>query len=96
MKLPWERRVRYWFASEDGTYYRNCPLVLQEIEETPVGCVRYRGELWAEYDQIWNGYERVRRIDTLGPNDVVVSPAPFSVSHPDMPELSRLLDKDNK
>jgi hypothetical protein len=84
------RPKRYWFQSEDGTYYRNGPLVIAEMDD-----YWYRPRLYAELEQELRDIRRVgvTTKTELEDGDVVARRLPFSVSHPHMPDLSRFLDK---
>lgn len=92
-------RQRHWFQDKDGTYYRNCPLIMDEQRElldrlkgtNPWRVRRIRqfdhalDELEREWTAVFN--EGIIRKAGLAPGDVVVQPAPFREVYPDKPGL---------
>jgi len=83
---------RTWFQAADGTYYRNCPLILAEQWRLSSLLLpwRYR-TLNREW---WQAYrEGVQRQNTIGRRDRVATPAPFREAYPDKPGLW-LLDEE--
>lgn len=93
----WLRRhvpTRAWFRDDDGTYFRNCPLILaeqkRELDRTPPPWgwrhhFAILDALKAEWQHAWS--EGVLRKDELEPGDVVVPMASFRDAYPDKPEL---------
>jgi hypothetical protein len=81
---------RAWFAGTDGTYYRNCPLIMAEQQR----CLRrpWRYRLFWQLDAEWHEVFRqgVKRKDRLGRGDVLVQPRPFREAYPDKPGLWQL------
>lgn len=75
---------RAWFKAEDGTFYRNCPLIMAERKR-----IGYRPWLSDELADEWGKTfrEGVQRKAELGPDDYVVKPASFRDAYPDRPEL---------
>lgn len=80
---------RRWFRAEDGTYCRNCPLILAEIKKAEVslwfGRRRRLDALQTERDQAWR--EGVIRKATLDRGDVVIEPLPMRIAYPQHPIL---------
>jgi hypothetical protein len=74
---------RRWFEADGGGFYRNCPLIMDEIERTPSWRWRKRRALDAEWEQAFNG--PFPRIDVLGADDVLVAPMPMREAYPDRP-----------
>ena len=75
-----------WFQAEDGTYYRNCPLIMAE-RKAALAMGRYLlferlGDEWHECFR-----EGVFRKATLDKNDRLATPVPFRVAYPDKPGL---------
>lgn len=88
----WLRRAvpqdlpRRWFRDKDGTFYRNCPLVLKESREAiDAGRWEVATRLHAEFDEVFR--EGLIRKPALEPGDVEVRPVPFREAYPDKPEL---------
>lgn len=80
---------RHWFRDEDGGYYRNCPLIQNEMDRAfRRGRLLLWRKLQAEWWQCW--YEGITEKSTLGRGDVAVTPAPFRDAYPDNPGLWRL------
>jgi hypothetical protein len=73
-----------WLQDKDGTYYRNCPLIMAERKRA----IFRRGALSREWRETY--IIGVQRKDTLGPRDVLVQPRSFRESYPDHPGLWRL------
>lgn len=84
---------RHWFQSRDGAYYRNAPLVLDEMRRA-IWRPRLYLRLERELHEIWR--QGAIRKTALDKGDVVVERAPFRVSYPDMPELSRWFDREDQ
>ena len=78
---------RHWFHDPDGTYYRNCPLIRAEQDQVlrwPSGSackLAALDALAAEWRSTFR--EGVQRKASLGPCDVVATPAPFREAYPD-------------
>jgi len=94
MKIRWLRRkppLRRWFRDEKrGDYYRNLPLIMaeqREVDAWPNTMHKFRvlDSLHAEWDTAWR--EGLLRKDELGPDDLLVTPAPFREVYPDNPGL---------
>lgn len=87
---------RRWFQDEDGTYFRNCPLIAAERGQVMSWPLSARGRsgalsaLAAEWREALNG--DVIRKEELGPGDVVVAPASFRGACPRRPGLWALDD----
>lgn len=79
---------RAWFQDEDGTYFRNCPLIMRE--RTRAVSPRHRRALSEEWWQAFR--EGLIRADTIGRNDVIVKMRSFREAYPDHPGLWRLDD----
>ncbi|WP_020116807.1 hypothetical protein [Streptomyces canus] len=77
---------RAWFQDDDGTYRRNCPLIMAEQDQLLNMLLpwRYRA-LKREWRQAWR--HGVIRSDTIGRRDHVVTAAPFREAYPDKPGL---------
>jgi hypothetical protein len=95
MRWPWRSRPQppapRWFLAEDGTCYRNCPLIEAERGEvmawplaTP-GKFTVLGRLEAEWRETFAA--GVQRKDVLGPGDVVAVAASFREAYPRNPGL---------
>lgn len=86
---------RRWFQDKDGTFYRNCPLILGEQKECigpPFRGRRFR-QLQAEWEVAWR--DGVIRKAKLGRGDKLVpGPAPFREAYPDNPGLWVLDEED--
>lgn len=93
MRFRLKRRPppRQWFRDEDGTYFRNCPLIASEREEVrnwPAGAFLK----WRIIEELSNEWWRtfrtgVQRKPALDPGDVVAEPAPFRAAYPINPML---------
>lgn len=79
---------RAWFQDEDGTYFRNCPLIDREIARSI--SPRRRRALREEWWQTFR--EGVTRADAIGPHDRIAEAIPFREAYPDHPGLWRLDD----
>lgn len=81
---------RAWFADTNGTYYRNCPLIMAEMKR----CTRMPWRYWLFWrlNAEWNDVFRqgVKRKSRLGRGDVVVQPRPFREVYPQYPGLWQL------
>ena len=76
---------RHWFQDADGTYFRNAPLILNEMKETRWWQNKRWAALTAEHDRVfWQGVDRK---DTLDRGDVVVQMRPFREAYPNHPGL---------
>lgn len=78
---------RYWFQAEDGTFFRNLPLIMGEQQ-----LCRARPWLWhrlatldAEWQQAWA--DGLIRKQALSRGDVLATPAPMREAYPDRPGL---------
>jgi hypothetical protein len=65
---------RMWFQAKDGSYFRNCPLILEEMEQ----CI---GRPW-KFRQLHKELKEARKIgllrkNKLGWGDELVPMAPF-------------------
>jgi hypothetical protein len=90
---PWPLRPhRQWFAAADGTFYRNCSLIMDErkaaIRRGRWRLARKLGEEWAVV--FGQGLNRKARLDR---GDMVVQQAAFRDAYPDQPGLW-VLDED--
>lgn len=76
---------RTWLQDDDGTYYRNCPMIMaQQGLISMLLPWRYRA-LEREW---WHAYrEGVLRTKTIGRFDRVATAAPFREAYPDNPGL---------
>lgn len=60
---------RHWFTYDDGTYFRNCPLIMKEAEAAArTGRFRLARKLYDEWDQTFA--RGVQYKETLGKDDV--------------------------
>lgn len=96
--MNWKRRrarpqppARRWFQSEDGTFYRNCPLIAAERDEvmawpalTP-GKYRVLDALAADWSRTFR--EGAQRKPCLDPGDVVSESVSFREAYPCQPGL---------
>lgn len=83
--------ARQWFRAEDGTFYRNCPLIASERNEVrawPAGTpLKWPvvEELSAEW---WRTFRQgVQRKAALDPGDVIAEPGSFREAYPRNPGL---------
>lgn len=77
---------RAWFQDDEGTYYRNVPLVMAEQDQTLNVVLPWRRRaLEAEYRKAWK--DGVIRAHRIGRRDRVATPKPFREAYPDMPGL---------
>lgn len=77
---------RAWFQDSDGTYRRNCPLIMAELDR--VSSILLPWRYIALNREWWQAYrEGVIRADRIGRFDRVAEPAPFREAYPDNPEL---------
>lgn len=74
---------RHWFQDRDGTYYRNCPMILDDMKATPWFFFRQRRRLELEWRNVWL-HGGIRK-SQLGRGDVVVRPASMRDAYPDRP-----------
>lgn len=59
---------RHWYkVRSTGEYFRNCPLILDEMKAPWNYLPRRQRLLREEYDQVWK--EGVHRVSTIGPHD---------------------------
>lgn len=66
---------RTWFQEDDGTYLRNCPLILAEMDRMSSLLLPWRMiALFREFDQAYR--DGVIRTDRVGRRDRVVLPGP--------------------
>lgn len=93
------KHERCWFQDKDGTYFRNCPLILDEQQElielyrhtNPLRLRKLQqinallAELKREWDQAWR--DGVFRKEHLDHGDRVVQMAKFRDRYPDKPAL---------
>jgi hypothetical protein len=80
---------RQWFAGDDGSYYRNCPLIEDERRRAVrFGRFRLAARLRDEWYEVFR--EGITEKTALGPGDVAVRPALFREAYPDRPGLWRL------
>lgn len=77
---------RSWFRDDDGTYYRNCPLIMKERQQA-IRSLRLRRAriLEAEWREAWR--KGLIRKDKLGRGDIEVQRRSFREAYPDRPEL---------
>jgi hypothetical protein len=82
--FPHQRR---WFQAKDGTFYRNCPLIMQERYQALRWCrFRLASQLREEWAETFRG--GVTRKPTLGRNDTFAGePLSFREAYPDEPGL---------
>lgn len=82
---------RAWFQDADGTYYRNCPLIMHEWEKLSSLLLPWRYfRLQAEWHHVFrHGMLRTR---SIGRFDRVATPAPIRETYPDKPGLWALDD----
>lgn len=84
---------RCWFQADDGTYYRNCSLVIDEMD----AAIDNPSLFYSLRDEANKIYRHgVIEKSVLDPGDVVVEPVSFALGYPHIPELSRLLDNRDK
>jgi len=76
-----------WFQDDDGTYYRNVPLIMAEMERCRRRPWRWRlfSALEAEWHQAWRA--GLIRKSRLGRGDMLIQPAQFRDAYPDKPAL---------
>lgn len=82
---------RRWFRDRDGTYYRNVPMVLNELDTTWPVRLWKRAMLLSELDHIYREGHTRRR--TLGWWQVEVQPMTMREAYPDRP-IFWTLDED--
>lgn len=77
---------RAWFQDTDGTYRRNCPLIMAEQDQVLNTLLPWRRRaLEAEWQQAWR--DGVIRTNKIGRRDRIATPAPFREAYPDKPGL---------
>jgi hypothetical protein len=82
---------RQWFRADDGSYYRNCPLIRSESDQVMAWPMMTPGkyallrELGREWDAVYGA--GVTRKAQLEPGDVAAEPAPFRDAYPRNPGL---------
>lgn len=77
---------RQWFRDTDGTYYRNCPLIMDEWKRAiRLGRFFLASRLGREWDTAFR--QGVIRKNALTRGDTVVQPRPFREAYPDRPGL---------
>lgn len=77
---------RAWFQDPDGTYRRNCPLIMDEQDQLLNMLLPWRYfALKREWQQAWR--DGIIRADTIGSRDRIATPMPFREAYPDKPEL---------
>lgn len=77
---------RTWLQDDDGTYYRNCPTIMQERDRLinvllPWRCRALEQEWWHAYRV------GVIRTKVIGRRDRVVTPSPLRECYPNNPGL---------
>ena len=81
---------RQWFADDDGGYYRNCPLILDEYR----AAMRQWWRPWTAARLLDEWYQVITEGVTckteLGWGDVAVRPGSSREAYPDRPGLWRL------
>ncbi|MFM9629387.1 hypothetical protein ACKI10_17390 [Streptomyces galilaeus] len=83
---------RAWLQDDDGTYYRNCPMIMAEQDRLINMLLPWR--LRALDREWWHVYrEGVLRTRTIGRFDRVATAAPLRETYPDNPGL-RVLDEE--
>lgn len=66
---------RTWFCDDDGTYRRNCPMILAEMDRVSSLLMPWRmTALFREFDQAYR--DGVIRTNRIGRRDRVVQPGP--------------------
>lgn len=77
---------RSWFQDDNGTYYRNCPLIDADRKRALNRLLPWRARtLTAEW---WHAYrEGVIRTAAIGRRDRVATPMPFREAYPQHPGL---------
>lgn len=83
--MTFRKPRRRWFQDKDGTYYRNCPLIMAEQKECPWWRERTWKALTSEWEQAFR--DGIIRKDRLGRQDELVTAAPFREVYPDKPGL---------
>jgi hypothetical protein len=81
---------RAWFRDDDGTYFRNCPLIMAErkAELAQPWKPGQRARLDALQAEWWQAFRfGVTRRTCLSPGGIVVEPASFRVAYPGNPGL---------
>lgn len=83
---------RSWFRDDDGTYYRNCNLIMAERRTAVANPLLWwrLPSLEREWRTAWR--KGVLRKAKLGWFDRVVQPTPFREAYPDHPILWKLDD----
>jgi hypothetical protein len=77
---------RSWFQDDDGTYYRNCPLIERDRARRINVLLPWRARiLAAEWRSTFA--EGVTRTDRIGRFDRIATPVPFRDAYPDHPGL---------
>lgn len=82
---------RRWFQADDGRFYRNTPLILDELLATPWWRWRKLKALDAECIRSYDGFEYITE---LGRGDVLVRPAPMREAYPSRPAFWSLDEKE--
>ena len=83
-----QQMKRKWFRDDDGTYFRNIRLIMDEkhallARPFAMGWQRKVDALSREFDEAWT--HGVVRADKIGRRDIVVTMAPFRDVYPDRP-----------
>lgn len=85
---------RHWLRADDGTFYRNCPLIKieqNEVRAWPAGTPGKWTMHEALTDEWWLVYRHgVIRKDALTPADVLAEPEPYRRAYPRNPGLWKL------
>lgn len=83
---PFTRIPRRWFRDEDGTYFRNCPLIHEEANQA-AKAYRFRlaSRLHQEWLSVWE--KGVTRKSKLSRGDIEVKMMSFREAFPDEPDM---------
>jgi hypothetical protein len=76
---------RKWFRDDDGTFFRNVPLNIAEMDATPLWMFWRHRYLEREWRTVWD--KGVIRKDRLGRRDVEVKMRSFREAYPDDPRI---------
>lgn len=84
--ILFKRIPRRWFRDDDGTYFRNCPLIHGEANQAAkLGRFRLAHKLHEEWEVAWR--EGVIRKAELDRGDVEVEMLSFREAFPDDPAM---------
>lgn len=86
---------RLWHRADDGTYYRNIPLIRRDLDRPINRLLPWRAwALFREHDRVWSAGPI--RADRIGWFDRVATPISFREAYPDHPGLWMLDEPEHK